>query len=246
MGRETMDEVRELVRLGKWDRLSLGQVLGTAAAISEARERIEYISGQFLGTPYEETTLVGSSDVPEKLVICLQAVDCFTYIDYVESMRLSLSFDDFREQLRMVRYRSGVVAYAARNHFFTDWAESPRVRDVSADVGLAEVRSVVKVLNRKGDGSLFLSDIPERKRTVTFIPAEALDEGAMDRLRTGDYVGIYTEADGLDVSHVGIIVKRQGGVYFRHASVVEKMVIDQDFRSYLAGKPGIIVLRPTD
>jgi len=239
-----VDKVREVVRLGKWDSIDLGRMLHAAAAMSDVRERIEYISGQFLGVPYEEATLVGSFDVAEELVICLRAVDCFTYIDYVESMRLSPSFGGFKEQLRRVRYRQGVIAYTTRNHFFTDWVDSSRVRDVSAEIGLSEARSVRKVLNSKGYGTLFLPGIPEKPRKVTFIPAQALDDEMMDRLHTGDYVGIYTEREGLDVSHVGLIVRRAGGVSFRHASSTERMVIDQDFRRYLSERPGIVVLRP--
>ncbi len=234
----------ESVHLGKWDSISLEQMLGAAATISGTWERIEYLSEQFLGTPYEEATLIGSPDVPEKLVVCLRAVDCFTYIDYVEAMRSSSSFEGFKEQLRAVRYRLGVVAYETRKHFFSDWMETPGVRDVSAAVGLGKAGSVVKVLNRKGDGSPFLPGVAERTRELTFIPVQALDDSTIDRLRTGDYVGIYTETDGLDVSHVGIVVRREGDISFRHASLTERMVVDQDFRKYLSGKPGIIVLRP--
>ena len=240
----SMDNFRESVHLGKWDSAGLERMLAAAATVSDICERIDYISRQFLGTPYRETTLVGSPDVPEKLVVCLHAVDCFTYVDYVEAMRFSSSFKDFRERLITVRYRQGAVAYGTRNHFFTDWMETSRVKDVSAVVGLAEARSVLKVLNRKSDGSLFLPGVAERTREVTFIPATALDEPTMDRLHTGDYVGIYADTDGLDVSHVGIIVRRDENISFRHASLIERMVVDQDFRNYLSGKPGIIVLRP--
>jgi hypothetical protein len=69
----------------------------------------------------------------------------------------------------------------------------------------------------------------------------------MDSLRTGDYVGIYAEARGLDVSHVGIIVKSDDTAHLRHASSIpsHRRVIDEDFVTYMSGKPGMIVLRPT-
>jgi hypothetical protein len=68
------------------------------------------------------------------------------------------------------------------------------------------------------------------------------------RLSTGDYAGIYTEREGLDVSHVGIIIRRQGALFLRHASSVpdERAVIDQDLREYMKGRPGLIVLRSLD
>jgi hypothetical protein len=239
-----MDSVEEQVDLGRWDRIGLDRMLGAAGGISEAGERVDYVSRQFLGTRYEEKTLVGSPEEPEELVIRLGAVDCFTLIDYVEAMRLSGSFEGFRVELRRVRYRKGVVGYATRNHFFTDWTESSMLRDVTAEVGRSRAQRSDKVLNRKGDGSLFLAGIPEKKRNVTYIPVQALDEAMMDKLQTGDYVGIYTETEGLDVSHVGIIIRQENAIQFRHASLVERMVVDQNFQGYLRGKPGVVVLRP--
>lgn len=243
---EIVGGVKEKIDLGPWDEAGLRRMLRVAAAISPTGERIGYISGWFLGIPYKEATLVGSPEVAEELVISLGAVDCFTYIDYVEAMRLSGSFGEFKEELRMVRYRKGVVTYGTRYHFFTDWKEDPRVRDVTRDVGRARVHRRAKVLNKKDDGSLFLAGIREKPRDVTFIPSGALDETVTDRLQTGDYVGIYAETEGLDVTHVGIINRLEEGIFFRHASLTEKKVVDQDIRSYFKGKPGIVVLRAAE
>jgi hypothetical protein len=63
-------------------------------------------------------------------------------------------------------------------------------------------------------------------------------------LRTGDYIGIYAPADGLDVSHAGICIRRESRILLRHASSLAREVIDQDFSPYIEGKPGIVVLRP--
>jgi hypothetical protein len=241
-----MDTVRERVYLGKWDFYGFNRMLREGAAIPDSRRRIEYISRQFLGVPYGEATLVGSPDAPEELVIDFRSVDCFTYIDYVEAMRLSDSLESFKEQLRMVRYRKESVEYVMRRHFFIDWIETPRLRDVSVEVAHGQARAVKKVLNRRSDGSLLLPGIPEKKREVTFIPGEAVTDATLDRLHTGDYIGIFSDREELDVSHVGIIVKREGCILFRHASLLERMVVDQDSREYLSGKPGIIVLRPQE
>jgi hypothetical protein len=240
-----MTDFREQADLGQWDESGLGRMLGAAAAITPVGERIARVSATFLGVPYKESTLVGSTDTPEELVIRLDAVDCFTYVDYVEAMRLSRSFEGFKEQLRDVRYRNGVVDYFTRNHFFTDWTESLRVVDVTAEVGGPHARRGEKILNRKDDGSPFLAGIPEKKKRIVYVPAESLDKAVMGRLETGDYVGIYTETEGLDVSHVGIAVRKEDqSFFFRHASLVEKKVIEQSLRYYLSGKPGIVVLRP--
>ena len=76
---------------------------------------------------------------PEVLTINLAGVDCFTLLDYVEAMRLSASFDDFKKNLKKIRYQSGIVDYQHRNHFFTDWIEfnSDLVADVTKQIGPA-------------------------------------------------------------------------------------------------------------
>ncbi|HUJ68127.1 MAG TPA: N-acetylmuramoyl-L-alanine amidase-like domain-containing protein, partial [Syntrophorhabdales bacterium] len=205
---------------------------------------ISFISGVFLGIPYGESTLLGGKDVAEALVIDLESMDCFTFIDYVEAMRLSSSFGDFRGHLRKVRYRGAMVTYGTRRHFFTDWRPTRRVRDVTREVGGKKVGSAVKTLNRKADGSPVLTGIPEKERRIIFVPTSLVDRGVLGSLRTGDYVGIYTEAEGLDVSHVGIIIRDGRRLLFRHASSVKRKVLDQDFLPYINGKPGIVVLRP--
>jgi hypothetical protein len=67
-------------------------------------------------------------------------------------------------------------------------------------------------------------------------------------MKTGDYVGIYSEKEGLDVSHVGIIIKEKDAVNLRHTSSLKKHreVIDEDFKEYLKNKPGIIALRTVE
>ncbi len=62
------------------------------------------------------------------------------------------------------------------------------------------------------------------------------------------FVGVYSDLEGLDVSHVGIITVEDNIRYFRHASSAKayRKVVDQELKDYLADKPGIIVLRPKE
>ncbi len=102
-----------------------------------------------------------------------------------------------------------------------------------------------KTLNQKNDTTLFLPGYPVKKREIAFIPAEAIDKSLLSRLRSGDYIGIYSSAPGLDVTHTGIIVKTEEKIMFRHASSKDlfKKVVDEDFAAYLGGEKGIIVYR---
>lgn len=236
----------ERILLGKWTQEALNKILLKASEIKDLGERIDFISRRFLGIPYKGSTLTGGKDTPEIFAMNLREVDCFTFLDYVEAMSLSGSFQEFKENLKKVRYWSGKVSYESRNHFFTDWLERSGdfVADVTEKIGEKRMVEVEKTLNLKEDGSCFLPGIRPSQRVVAYIPSNAIDSSVLDKLRTGDYIGVYSPVKGLDVSHVGIFIKDGDEIYLRHASSLKKKVLDEDFRDYIAGKPGIVVLRP--
>jgi len=242
--------MNEHINLGRWTDESLDLLLREASGIPVAGERIAFLSRHFLKTAYKEYTLIGDADSPEVFVINLEAVDCFTFIDYIEAMRRSHSFMEFRENLRKVRYQSGMISFKNRNHFFTDWREfNPDVlEDVTAKISYGNSHKVVKQLNRKDDGTYFLPGIPVTEREVVYIHSDMIDDEVLGNLSTGDYIGMYSKIAGLDVSHTGMILREQDRIKLRHASSLQKhrRVVDEDLRKYLKGKPGIVVLRPTD
>jgi hypothetical protein len=83
-------------------------------------------------------------------------------------------------------------------------------------------------------------------RTITYIPADEIDETMLQGLRAGDYAGIYSDSPGLDVSHVGIIIRAGASLFLRHASSSGDLrkIVDQDLIQYMQGRPGLVVLRP--
>lgn len=240
--------MKEKIILGTWSEERLNGLIAEAAKIQDIGERIALLSGQFLGTPYKESTLIGDATIPEMLVINLEAFDCLTFLDCVEAMRLSRSFADFHKNIVHVRYKKGIVAYERRNHFFTDWSlhNTDFVRNKTKEIADTKIAILTKILNRKKDGSSFLSGMGPVERTISYISSENVDKTMRGRLRTGDYVGIYSDSEGLDVSHVGIVVKEGLDIYLRHASsaAAARKVVDEDFSEYILGKPGIIILRP--
>ncbi len=66
----------------------------------------------------------------------------------------------------------------------------------------------------------------------------------MAPLKTRDYVGVYSPFDGLDVSHMDIVVRHDRRVWCRNVSslVSNRNVVDQPFLEYMRVKPGIAVL----
>lgn len=239
---------KEIIITGRWDIKGLDTLLQESYKISEPDGQVEFLSGQFLGIPYKENTLIGSMDIAEIFVINLEALDCLTFLEYIEAMRLSSSFAEFKSNLRRIRYRDAIVDYQMREHFFTDWQEynSEFVEDVTLQIGDRGTVIAEKMLNKKEDGSYFLPGIAPRLKKINYIPLVCIDDTLTARLKTGDYIGIYSEKAGLDVSHTGIFVKSANMPVLRHASSEQKhrYVIDHDFRQYISRKFGIVILRP--
>lgn len=240
----------EYINLGKWTEGDFDGFIREASTIRDVARRIEFISHGFLDTSYEANTLIGDKDNPEILVVNEGAVDCFTFIDYVEAIRRSKCFTEFKEALKLTRYASGVVDYRTRNHFFSDWREfnGEYIQDVTEKVGPTKAKTAVKFLNLKEDGTNLVPGLPVRERIIYYIPADAIDESVTANLRTGDYVGIYSQQPGLDVSHVGIVIKQGNRISLRHATSRQNLrkVIDSDFLAYMKKTPGLVVFRARD
>jgi len=238
---------RNPVNLGHWSRTKLAQIITATHQIDAPGERIVAISRHFLDTPYVADTLIGSPQTAEQLVINLAGFDCFTLLDVVDALRRAADGDDFPAQLQQVRYRGGKVAYENRRHFFSDWVvgDAAMIGDVTAAVGQGRAQQVVKHLNLKSDGMHWLPGIPVVRRVVTYIPTDKIEREVLSALQAGDYVGIYTDQAGLDVSHVGLIVRDKDRVMLRHASSLSsaRRVVDVDLLKYLPGKPGLVVYR---
>jgi len=227
----------------KLDRLMAGQ---SAIPSGDRGEAIKSVSAAFLGTPYVAGTLVGSDTVAERLVIDFQGVDCFTYLDYVYALSKSSTADHFSENLRQTRYVNGVVSYGDRKQFFTDWSHLTPLNatDITRDISPRAV-TVRKNLNQTAAGGKYFPSLAVTPRDITYIPAKAITSAVVHRLKNGDFIGIYTPAAGMDVSHTGIFVMTDGGPMLRNASsrAANKKVVDSPFLAYVRRTPGIVVLR---
>ncbi|HIC77154.1 MAG TPA: DUF1460 domain-containing protein [Candidatus Dadabacteria bacterium] len=204
----------------------------------------------FLGVPYKSNTLIGDKNTKEKLVVNLEAMDCFTYLDYVHALRVENPRDyyDFIDNLKHTRYKKGVVSFETRNHFFYDWSLNVQdIKDITKEIRHDKVTTVTKRLNKKSDGSLFVDGIPIREVEISYLNPRFLTKNNLNLLNNLDYIGIYSEKEGLDVSHVGILIIKGGKWYFRHASNKPEIdsVVDVDFLEYIKSMPGIIVYRYT-
>ncbi|HHR6038874.1 TPA: DUF1460 domain-containing protein [Providencia alcalifaciens] len=209
-------------------------------------ELISHISEQFLEVPYLGNTLIGGPEQQEALVINFEGVDCFTYLDYVIALSQSHDKSSFLKSLVKVRYKNAEVGYYHRKHFFTDWfAESPiNTIDITSTLS-PDTITINKQLNQKADGDEYIKGLGIIPRKVTYIPGSLITEKVLNKLQQGDLVGVYSPISGLDVSHTGIVIKKNGQVFYRNASSLSKnkKVVDTPFIEYMESKPGIVVLR---
>lgn len=228
------------------DQARLRQIETLTARSSGFAQRVSAISALFLGTPYIANTLIGGPGIPEELVIRFDGVDCYTFIDLVRALTLSHDKAGFIDALEKTRYRNGQVAYLNRRHFLTDWvALSPHnARDITREIS-PQVRVTHKNLNQRSHGGVYIQGLDIHPRDIAWLPPEALIPETAAKIHTGDVIGIYTALDGLDVTHTGLAIWKDGILWFRNASSLKAnmKVVDTPLQDYLRNKPGFLVLR---
>ncbi len=101
----------------KTGKIDIDKLLDKVKTLSTERKIVK-ISQHFLGIPYKKNSLIGSFIQQEQLVIDFEGVDCMTFIEYVEAMRMSDSYSSFVENLRYVRYFDGIVDFKKKKAFF--------------------------------------------------------------------------------------------------------------------------------
>lgn len=216
------------------------------SVLGHYEKSIAAVSAAFIDTPYHANTLKGSAHTPEILVANLSQVDCFTLLDYTVALSGANTIGTFINNLVRVRYINSQVGYLNRRHFFTDWAyrQPQNARDVTREISPDAIR-VSKRLNLNPQGGEYIVGLGIITRDIDYIPSVSINQQVLDNLRTGDYIGIYSPLEGLDVSHTGIIIRKDGKIWFRNASSLRAnmKVVDALFTDYIASRPGILVLR---
>ena len=222
---------------------------------------------ELLNTPYVAHTL---EKEPEQLVLNLRELDCTTFAENCLALARTVksgvtTFEKFCAELQNLRYYNGEINnYTSRIHYFSDWifenSQRGFVNDVSGEIAQTPYPLNVNFMSTHPDSyrqlksnNTFVKTIAEKEKQITlrkmfFIPEEKL-AGVEPLLHDGDIVGITTTINGMDVSHVGILIKKDGRVHLLHASSVLKKVVvsDETLEDYLKGSKsvtGIMVARP--
>ncbi len=198
-----------------------------------------------LGTPYLKGALAGPRDPATGLTLSLAKVDCMVLLEWLLAGN-SLAgrpaagrADSLAQALARVRFRDGLVHWKQRHHFFSDWLDSgPRLTDAGAGFSGARQRSVE--LNRREGQRRWVKGVPVRSQEVWWVPPGT---STLDSLRDGDLVGLWAAKPGLDVTHVGIIVREGGRVLLLNASSRAMKVRLEPLAEHPAWKKGLLVFR---
>ncbi|WP_346857342.1 N-acetylmuramoyl-L-alanine amidase-like domain-containing protein [uncultured Draconibacterium sp.] len=230
-------------------------------------ELVALVGKYFIETPYVASTL---ETEPEQLVINLCELDCTTYAENCLAIARilksgQLTFESFKKELMGIRYRDGIVnGYPSRLHYFSDWIyvneEKGLLKQVSKEIANTPYPLNINFMSTHPDSYKqletnpgFVSPLKKTEaeissRKMFFIPKDKI-AGFEKQMHEGDIIGLTTSIKGLDITHVGILVKKNERIHLMHASSkAEKVVISENtLEEYLAGRKtvnGIMVVRP--
>ncbi len=220
----------------------------------------------FLEAPYVDHTL---EIEPEQLVINLREFDCTTFAENCLAISKTIKsknpgFEQFSKTLQEIRYRNGKIEnYPSRIHYFSDWIytneQKGYIKDISREIGMKYDLNVNFMSTHPDsykqlqNNSNFAEELAKKEkeissRTMYFIPKEKVLD-VEDKLQEGDIAGITTNIEGLDISHVVILVRKGNRIHILHASSdAGKVVISENtLEDYLLNSKtatGIMVARP--
>ena len=198
----------------------------------------------FLGTPYVAGTLEGN---PEQLTVNTEELDCTTFVETALALALTVenhrtSWRDYINTLEQLRYRNGRVnGYPSRLHYISDWIVDNTHRgnliEVTERIGRADSKiKTLDYMSSHRDAYPALADsanyagvknveIGYRSHKYPYIKSTNIGSA---QLKDGDVVALTTNAQGLDVTHLGIIKLVNGVPHLMHASSKQKKVIIDD------------------
>jgi len=226
------------------------------------------IGESFTGTDYKAHTL--ETEGVEKLVVDLTGLDCTTFLENVLAIALlikkdSTTFENYVKELTYIRYRNGIInSYTSRLHYFSDWifdnVKKNVIKDVTKNLGGVAVKFQLNFMSGhraqykhlKGNPA-FISVIQTQEnsintRTYFYIPKYRV-RSIEGKLRDGDLIAFTTSVKGLDIGHVGIVLKgKDGRIHLLHApqSNTKVQITKDPLSDYilnLSKDTGIIVLR---
>jgi hypothetical protein len=179
----------------------------------------------------------------------------------------NLNSSNLKQAVTYTRYWHGKVnGYLSRLHYTSDWifdnSQKKVVKDISKDLPGAELftKKVGFMSAFPGNYAALTTspnllpalkqmEVKSNLREKWFVPLKSLVY-AERRLKTGDIIALCGGVEGIDCTHVGLIIVEANIPHFVHASSKKKKVIfDRRLSEYLSGSKnttGIMVARPIE
>lgn len=200
--------------------------LGIQSGLKDANELVCFYAHKLEGTPYVGHTLEGDQ---EMLTINIDELDCTTFVETLYALTKTTqsgrySWRDYARNLENLRYRHGEMGdYSTRLHYICDWiidnSNRGNIVDVASDISC--VRYKIKTINYMSKHSssyrslandsamvekIKSFEVGYRNHRFPFIKKDQLNsKDVLKVVKRGDFVGLVTRTEGLDISHLGII-----------------------------------------
>lgn len=214
-----------------------------AVSTLKGEDKIIRISEFFLNIPYTKGSISKIAEKEQKLTVDLEGVDCMTFLEYLEALRLSNDQETFINNLRWIRYVNGIVSFQNRRHFFSDWDTISTLENVTTEIGEQGYKTTLKELNKINERENLIEGLPIKIKRINYIPTHEISR-ILDKITSVYYCGFFTSKQGLDVIHVGLLMRDNQNITLRHASSIKGKVVDESFTDYTLNKEGIILFKP--
>ena len=219
---------------------------GIQSGLTDANELVCFYAHKLEGTPYVAHTLEGET---EMLTINIDELDCTTFVETLYALVKTTingrySWRDYAHHLEDLRYRHGDMGdYSTRLHYMSDWiidnSSRGNIEDVTGEISC--VRYKVKTIDYMSthrdsypslkDDAIFEKvknvEVGYRNHRFPYIKKENLNSDAVKKVvKRGDFVGLVTRMEGLDLSPLGIVEKdERGNLVLLDASSIGKKVM---------------------
>ena len=207
-------------------------------------EKIAFYSELFLGCPYSLKESLGDGPYAKydtAPLVNFKKVNCMTFCEEVLALSLSATYEEMFNVLQHIRYRNGIISMSTRNHYtMADWLPENKwcLRDVTYNIGRRKYcRRMTKIISHKKffteKGYTDIEPIkPDRKLSIWYIPKEYL-LSVSSKLKSGDIAALIQDKEGIFAAHMGIIIKKDQEMYFRHSTISEGTTLDEKFGDYV-------------
>ena len=215
-----------------------------AALTSNAEEvqTLRDVTKSYLGSRYGENTIKCNADFEPIRKSAETVFDCVTFVEYSFAKYEALRKKEKQEHvLAGLRYYDSVQDCIHRKHFFVaDWLAtnelaSPVSAEIADKLGI-KVATKATVIDRE-DWFYKVHDIEytidKEIINIDYIPFDALAEADPAAFAEDALMLVVNTNEALDISHVGFLFKIDGKLILRHASTVDRSVVDEDFFGYI-------------